>query len=436
MSGTVEEYDAIVCGAGVAGLAVAHVLGAQGRHVLLVERERQFRDAYKGEVLQPRALGLLATLGLDKVLIDHGAIGAERFTARAPDGRVLADLDYSALPGPYNGTLIHRFRDIQQALSSCLPPSVEFRRGTTAHLAPADGAQRIEGVLLRSPDLDRPTAARAVLTIAADGRGSALRKAAGLDARAVRYDHQFVGFELFDVPKADPRLSAFVTPDGVRLLFPMPGDRARLYVQADMAAFRREDRADPAPWLERLLGAVPALEPIGEALLAAAPSMRMTAIWRLDADTWSRPGLVLIGDAAHCVHPIAAQGMSGGVDDAWTLGEHLAGLERFTPAAVDAALDRFEAARKPRQQFQSRLSHSIAQLLTGTTAPARLVRSGQLRLIDSNDRLRSIMVFNMSGLGVHRFSAVDRLHQLGVPDPRRSRRPRLDLFPSFVPRGV
>lgn len=97
------------------------------------------------------------------------------------------------LPGLYGNVLIHGFWDIQEALSSCLPDSVEFRRGASVSEPLLGPAGRVSGVRLRGDG--GPREARAVLTVAGDGRGSALRKAVGIQARAHRYHHQFVGFD-------------------------------------------------------------------------------------------------------------------------------------------------------------------------------------------------------------------------------------------------
>jgi hypothetical protein len=93
---------------------------------------------------------------------------------------------------------------------------------------------------------------------------------------------------------------------------------------------------------------------------------------------------------------------------------------------VDGALARYEAARRPRQDFVDRLSHGLASLLTGTSATARAVRRHELRVIDRNERLRQILTYNMAGCGVVRFTGADRLAQAGLP---RSARP-----PATAPR--
>jgi 2-polyprenyl-6-methoxyphenol hydroxylase-like FAD-dependent oxidoreductase len=418
-----DPYDVVIGGAGVAGLTLARLLGDAGRRVLVLERERAFREAFKGEVLQPRALRILDAAGLLGALRDSGALRAERFTACAPDGRPLGDLPYAGLPGRYDYMLVHGFRDIQRALARDLPSTVEVRFGTSARgLRMADDG-RVTGVLVTQDG--RPAEIAAALTVACDGRGSRLRREAGLPLAAERYDHEFIGFQLGGVAGLDPALSALTTRHGVVLFFPLPGDQARMYVQSRAGEFRHTARQDVPGWLDGVLASVPALRRWDRQVHAAAGTARILTIWRQRTGQWTRPGFALAGDAAHCVHPIAAQGMSGAVDDAWALAAALDDGGWLTAAAVDGALARYEAARRPRQDFVDRLSHGLASLLTGTSATARALRRHELRVIDRNERLRQILTYNMAGCGVVRFTRADRLAQAGLPDLRGRQRLRL-----------
>jgi 2-polyprenyl-6-methoxyphenol hydroxylase-like FAD-dependent oxidoreductase len=310
---------------------------------------------------------------------------------------------------------------------------VELRFGASVQEVLADDAGRIAGVRAAGPH--GPARIAATLTVASDGRGSRLRRAVGLDVLSARYRHEFIGFELNGAKNLPPRLCAYLVRRGVVLYFPLPDDRARMYVQSEPGVYRRQHAGDPRAWLEDVLDEVPALQSWAQQVHAAAGTGRILPIWRHRATRWSLPGFALAGDSAHCVHPIAAQGMSAALDDAWVLAELLSEAEdgtetgRLRAAQVDRAIDRYSTVRKDRAEFTARLSHSLAALLTGTSPAARALRRHELRVIDSNNRLRRILVHNMSGTGVRRFTAADRLAQLGLPDPRRGRPPRLAAEP-------
>lgn len=59
-----RTYDIAIIGAGIAGTALAHALGSQGRSVLLLERDLSEPDRIVGELLQPGGVMALETLGL------------------------------------------------------------------------------------------------------------------------------------------------------------------------------------------------------------------------------------------------------------------------------------------------------------------------------------------------------------------------------------
>lgn len=409
-------YDVAIGGAGVGGLALACALGRQGRRVLVVDRQRAHRGRYKGELLQPRSLEILDALGVLPSLLDRGALRANRLVCRVPGGAEIGALDYSLLPSRFDHCLVHYYGEIKRAIAENCPDSVEIRHGVSAEGPVLDSAGRVTGLRLNADG--QRTEVRATVTVAGDGHTSRLRSAAGIEVVQVRYPHQLAAFDLGAADGLSPEVSAYLSRRGLRILFPMPGGRARLYVQVPVGTFRTLDRADLAGWADHVLATTPALAVVAGPLRASLASLQVLSAWRFVADEWARPGFALVGDAAHAVHPMAAQGMNAAIADAWTLSRQFPGRGRLDRDTADAALDSYAGIRRPQLDYVSRLSHNLATLFTATSWHVRLLGNYVLRSNRSNKRLQHYLTLNMSGLGVHRFSLLDRLHQFGLPDPR------------------
>ncbi|HET6210072.1 MAG TPA: NAD(P)/FAD-dependent oxidoreductase, partial [Jatrophihabitans sp.] len=327
--------DVIVAGAGAGGLATARALGGLGLRVLVLDRQQQPSTVAKGEILQPETARLLDSWGALEALLATGARPVNRLAIRDPRGEALLSLDYRSLPGKYRQILCADYAGLQQVLAADLAPGVELRRGVRVTGALRDDAGRVVGVNTAEGEL------RAPLVVAADGMSSALRKAAGIEVERREYPHRLLAF---DVEGADvaAEVTAYRTVRGLCLVYPLPGGRCRLYVQATPDEFRAGGTADLSGWLDGVLADAPALRPLESALRASLHRKQLLAVYRLRASRLAAPGLALVGEAAHAVHPMAAQGVNSSLGDAEALGRAMAGVSELTPAVVDRALAGFE----------------------------------------------------------------------------------------------
>jgi len=128
--------------------------------------------------------------------------------------------------------------------------------------------------------------------------------------------------------------------DEVALVWSVPGEHVPALLALDAADFEQALQASCA------LAA-------GEAGAAALPAaLHLTsarAAWplqRAQASRWVEPGLALVGDAAHTVHPLAGQGLNLGLADAAELARVVAGREYWRMPGDLRVLRRYERARK------------------------------------------------------------------------------------------
>ena len=149
------------------------------------------------------------------------------------------------------------------------------------------------------------------LLVAADGANSWLRQQAGIGILSEDYRHVGVVAN-FEIGKPH-RGTAYqwFRPDGVLAWLPLP-DRHMSMVWSTPPAHAAELLALPPESLSDRVAA--AGGHILGALRCATPAAGFPLI-RRRAETWVKPGLVLLGDAAHTVHPLAGQGVNLGFRD-------------------------------------------------------------------------------------------------------------------------
>jgi 2-polyprenyl-6-methoxyphenol hydroxylase-like FAD-dependent oxidoreductase len=411
------EADVAVCGAGVAGLAMARALDSIGLDVLVLEKTPRQPLVWKGEVLQPGALGTLDSWGVLRRLEARGAVRLNRLVARASDGAELLPMDFSVLVGERPWMLAHDHVTILECLRASLSPSVRVLRGVRVEDTVRDARGRIAG--LRAAHQGKEVDIRTRLVVAADGMSSRLRKLCGIEVSPQPYDHRLLSFELAGVPETTDEVSAYVTERGLVMVYPLPEDRTRIYVQVAADEVRAADAERMHRWGERLLEQVPALQPLAKTLLADLDRRQLLPVWRYRSPALTRPGIVLAGEAAHVVHPLAAQGMNTSIADAAALAARIAAVDLADRAALDKALRGYERDRIGRIGDIHTMSHNAARMMTGTTPGNRRLGRRLLSGTARSPRLRYLVTYNMSGLGMHPLGTLDRLAQLGVlPDFR------------------
>jgi 2-polyprenyl-6-methoxyphenol hydroxylase-like FAD-dependent oxidoreductase len=410
--------DVVVAGAGAGGLASARALGALGLQVLVLDRRGAPATVAKGEILQPETVRILDRWGALETLRATGARPVSRLAIRDSAGQPLLSLDYGLLPGPYRQILCADYADLQAALTDGLPSGVTIRRGVRVTGVLRDAGGRMTGVQVAGAGTDSEI--RAPLVIAADGMSSRLRKAAGVAVARREYPHRLLAFDVADADVAD-EVSAFRTTRGLCLVYPLPGGRCRLYVQVKPDEFRAEGMTALTGWCDRLLADVPAIRPLETAVRASLDRRQLLAVYRLRAQRLSVPGLALVGEAAHAVHPMAAQGVNSSLADAEAIADAIAAEPGDADAAaVDRALEAYQAARAPRLDHIATVSHNASRMITSVSGLPKLLGARMMRGTAANPRLLRITVGNLSGVSVQPLSLRDRFYQMGLLVDRKA----------------
>jgi 2-polyprenyl-6-methoxyphenol hydroxylase-like FAD-dependent oxidoreductase len=361
----------VIVGGGPAGAALALLLARQGVPLILIEASRHPARRFRGEALMPHGLAALEAMGLLPLpaAIPQRPLAGWRFVF---DGRELFRLAEPLEGAGRQGCWLIS----QPALLSSLISQLEALPNTTVLQGqPVQGLEwqgsRVAGVRLAD---GRRLAAQ--LVVAADGRSSRLREQAGLALRPLGDAFDLLWFSL---PQSRPSplgglFTTVVGPAGLFSLF----DTAEGAVQLGWLRRDGDESASSPAWLSRLTGQSPAdLADWWPRQAGALDQHSRLSVQVGMAERWWRPGLLLLGDAAHPLSPVRAQGINLALRDAWVAGQELLPLlSRLTGqpwqpgpalnAALDTAFTRIEALRRPEV---SRLQ----QLQAAETARGRLL---------------------------------------------------------------
>ena len=397
--------QAIVVGAGPAGALLAYLLARRGISVTLLERTRDFAREFRGEVLMPGGLEALDQAGLwaEVEAVPHVVLHAVEVYVNGVL-RVRQQLPVEAFGR-------HRPRWMSQpGLLEMLVaqagrfPGFRFLRGATVRsLVEAEG--RVRGVHAFAPD-GGELELRGDLVVGADGRSSTVRRRAGLRERADRVPMDIVWFKL---PRPaflaeDEHFRFYIGSGHLLLAAPVYGGELQIgWVIAKGAYGDLRERGLPE-WIDAMSAHVSpdlALHLRRHRGDANLPFLLSTVSDRVLA--WTRPGVLVLGDAAHTMSPVGAQGINVAIRDALEAANELVPVlaSGAEPAALDAACRRVEALRTPEVREIQRLQSFPPRILLSSAWWARLALRVLPRVLASDiARARGGTVFRRFAFGV------------------------------------
>ncbi len=367
------ETRCCVVGAGPAGLLLGLLL-ARGRvPVTVLESHADFDRDFRGDTVHPSTLELLAQLGLAERLhqLPHSKVRALRL--RTKTGTVtLADLSRLRTPFPYVLMLPQvRLLELLAGEAQRFPNFRLVMRANVQRLVEADGAVR--GVRYRDPE-NRWHEVRASLTVGADGRFSKLRHLAGIEPVKTAPPMDVVWFRL---PKrsADAAESAELYVGGGQ--FAVVFDRGDewqvgyVILKGSFAAVRargiralREGLAELVPWLADRCDH---LQDWKQVAVLNVESSRV--------ERWYKPGLLLIGDAAHVMSPVGGVGINVAVQDAVEAANVLT-----EPLKQGTMTERDLGEVQRRREFAVKLVQRIQRVMQDRIAAPGLAAGREFRL--------------------------------------------------------
>ena len=409
--GEAEHADCCIVGGGPAGVVLSYLLARAGVRVTLLEAHDDFDRDFRGDTMHPATLELLDQMGLADRLLALPHVKAPFFSLRTRQQAIrLADFRRLDTKFPYIAFLPqHEFLDFM-AREARRYKGFRLHLGARADALIEDGGV-VRGVRYRKEGGHREV--RAQLTVGADGRASMLRRLAGFEPRKTSPPMDILWFVLPRRPEeSEEEILGLRVGAGVLLVvFGRPGAWQVGYVM--LKGTVREVRA---AGLEALRESVAGLAPEFADRLRTVEDWRQVRFLSVESsllERWSKPGLLLIGDAAHVMSPVGGVGINYAIQDAVATANALvAPLRegRVTPEHLEAIQKRRGAPTRFIQRFQRLIQNQLVKRALDPAKPFTLPLP--IRVLTQVPILRNIPA-HIIGFGIRR----ERLDRTFVNGP-------------------
>lgn len=395
--------DLLVVGGGMVGMTLALALARAGLEVIVVDRAglEQLRDDSldgRASAIAQGSRRILEAIGLWRQL---GSAAQPILDIRVSDGR----------PGqPASGLFLHY--DHQEVGDDPLGYLVENRLTRRALLSAAEGCPRLtllggrsltgierqDARVVAGTDHGERVVAR--LVVAADGRRSALRAGAGIGVTSWDYPQTGLVCTLHhELPHHGVAHENFL-PSGPFAMLPLVDDAAGRH-RSSIVWTERRDLA-------------PAMLALDEDGFAREAERRFgSSLGKLEVlgQRWSYPlalshaeryhdhRLVLVGDAAHAIHPIAGQGLNLGLRDVAALGEVIVDAWRLgLDIGSTAVLGRYQRWRRLDSLLLIAATDGLNRLFSNRSSVLRAARDLGLGLVERTPPLKRLFMRHAMGL--------------------------------------
>ncbi len=392
-----SDYDVIIAGGGMVGTSLALALATLKLRIAVVEavpRREAEQPSFdeRSTALSRSSQRLFTALGLwDDIVAASTPIRSVHVSDKGRFGFSHIDADEQGVEA-LGFVVINRVLGcvLQESLDSCATVDV---------LCPARivGVDLVDGLRSVTADVDgKKRTLTCRLLVAADGARSQVRDMLGLNATHVDYGQRaIIGNLLTELP-VDNRAFERFTEEGPVAMLPIRDDRtAFVWIMSTEAAEDSMALSDEA-FLAELQSAFG--NRLGE--FSRVGKRAAYPLWLSKASGLVAERAVLVGNAAHGLHPVAAQGFNLGLRDVATLSDCIAdslAVEGFDPGSAEL-LQRFADWRRADQKKLVRFTDGIVRLFGSRRPPVRAMRDLGMLGFDLVPGVRRLFARHTMGL--------------------------------------
>jgi len=389
-----EHYDVVIVGGGMVGAALGCGLGGSALRVAVLEdapppefSPEQTHDL-RVSAISIASASILKTVGAWKGVASRRFCPFRRMRVWEDRGDV--EFRSEDINEPLLGYIVEN-RIIQLALLDRLKEfdNVDFLcpvKTTAIDYQPGQSTIRLED--------GRTLSCR--LLVAADGGFSRVRQAAGLGVHTWDYEqHAFVLTVETAYPQQDITWQQF-TPTGPLAFLPLDGPNASLVWYNTPEQVKRLKSLSDEDLLPALKKTFPTV--LGE--IKSITSKGSFPLRRQHAQHYAKEGVVLIGDAAHMIHPLAGQGVNIGLLDAAALAQVLVAAKKASKDIGAAPVLRdYEKMRRQNNLLMMTTMDLFYRVFGNAHLPLKLLRNIGLGLAERLSPAKRLAMKYAMGLG-------------------------------------
>jgi len=308
----VQTTDCCIVGGGPAGVVLSLLLARQGISVMLLEAHKDFDRDFRGDTIHPSVMEIMEELELSDRLLQLPHTKIRRLSIQTPEDSVtLADFSHLKTQYPYI-TMLPQVKFLEFITQEAQKyPSFHLVMGANVHeLITENGV--VHGVRYRGGGGWHEV--RAILTVGADGRHSRLRNLGEFESIDTSPPMDVLWFRLPRQPE-DPEGGMGRFGQGQIIAMLDRGDEWQVAYVIPKGGYQKLRAAG----LEELKKSIVEVVPEFQQRIANLHDWSQVAFLSVESSRvkhWYRPGLLLIGDAAHTMSPVGGVGINYAIQDA------------------------------------------------------------------------------------------------------------------------
>ena len=383
-----EKFDIVIVGAGLVGLTAALACAKKGAKVCILDQKLpNIKGDMRASAISASSFVLLKNLhvidsivsniqAIDKIFISDSRVGRKN----------KLNLKFQNLN--HKGYMIDN-----SILKNELLKLIKKSHGITLK-APVKILKTFTNSDKVKINLDNNRIIEASLLVAADGKNSSFRKSADISVRFTHYKQSAIAATIGHEFAHNGSAHQFFFPGGPLALLPLTKNRSSIVWSDSSLASGAAMSLNDSDFIDELSYRINGL--LGKIKLLGPRQIFPLSLQMANRYTAKR--LVLVGDAAHSIHPIAGQGLNLGLRDAAALADNVALSIR---KGIDLGSEVIQEYEKWRSFDNNKLGITtdiLNRLFSNKNSSLRIVRRLGLNGVNRTELLKTFFIEEASGL--------------------------------------